>query len=1021
MNQFSRTRSEVRDSSRLHAPGRIDESWSSIKQSISHCEPHGNPPASMQAYTEILPPTAVTHALSLPFVTAEATNLIVAKTSLLQVFSITSSDKLRLIGEYPLAGTVTGLARVKTLESSSRNTGEALLISFRDAKLSLVEWDRENHRLSTISIHYYEGENVVAPPFEQDLGEYESVLAVDPSSRCAALKFGARQLAILPIRQFGDELMGEEEGEFEGKAEKMEEGEDDSTAKTPYKASFVLPMTTLDPSLCHTVHLAFLYEYREPTFGILSSPMEPSAALFEERKDCLTYTVFTLDLEQKASTNLITVSKLPSSLWKVVPLPLPVGGALLVGNNELVHIDQSGKANATAVNEFARKESDFGMADQSHLNLKLEDCCIELLDPKTGELLVVLNDGSLATINFQMLGRAVSSVDVSKVSAENGGSIFPAAASCVTSLDNGKLFVGSEDGVSSLLGWTRPTPSLARKRSHAQMLGKDLEDEDDEDAIDEDDDDLYDAAPETKKRATSAADPSSADNLARFEVRDALNSIGPINKVCLGKRPDSSKDKLQLLAGTGRGRSSRLTCLNRDIVPRTIRKSQFDGAKNVWAIHSKQPDSEDGHDNLLFVYDGSDTQVYDITPASADEAGEGGYIGRSASEFEHEGETLEVGTLAGGASVVQIRKTEIRTYDAANLGLNQIIPMMDDDTDAEFGIVHTSFCDPYLLVIRDDSSILVLQVQGKEIEPLDNEGPVAEKKWLSGSVYSGPLTNDMPVLFLLSADGVVSMFSLPDLKPLCDLPGIPHLPAVLSWERGKDRRAGIKETLTELLVADLGMGDVTSSYLLIRTALDDVVLYEPFLHRDGQSGKTGWYHGLRFRKVPVPYVPKYNDAEPATKEAEEEANSRQPALKCIRLGEYIAVTIPGSPPSVLLKEGTSPPKILEICQNAKLSGSTPALAPLNRIDCQHGFATLTSSGGLIEQTLPENTWFGTGWSVRQNELEVNGEMEEVRQLAYHKEKGVWVVGTCRKVDFWFAKEDGRHAEQDGESISFLSS
>src|ERR1700693_1013462 len=41
----------------------------------------------MQCYTELTPPTAVTHSLSLPFVSATSNNLIVAKTSLLQIFS----------------------------------------------------------------------------------------------------------------------------------------------------------------------------------------------------------------------------------------------------------------------------------------------------------------------------------------------------------------------------------------------------------------------------------------------------------------------------------------------------------------------------------------------------------------------------------------------------------------------------------------------------------------------------------------------------------------------------------------------------------------------------------------------------------------------------------------------------------------------------------------------------------------------------------------------------------------------
>ena len=108
----------------------------------------------MQCYTELLPPTGVTHALSVPFLSAKANNLIVARSSLLQVFSLLkpapqqqaqSSEthspptKLVLEKEYPLAGTVTDLSRVKTLNTKSG--GEAILVAVRNAKLSLIEWD----------------------------------------------------------------------------------------------------------------------------------------------------------------------------------------------------------------------------------------------------------------------------------------------------------------------------------------------------------------------------------------------------------------------------------------------------------------------------------------------------------------------------------------------------------------------------------------------------------------------------------------------------------------------------------------------------------------------------------------------------------------------------------------------------------------------------------------------------------------------------------------------------------------
>ena len=307
----------------------------------------------MQCYTELIPPTAVTHAVALPFLGPEASNLVVAKTSLLQVFSLkdvhssndngevingtATSSKLVLVGEYPLSGTVTSLASIKAL--NTRAGGDALLVAFKDAKLSLVEWDPENHRLSTISIHYYEGENVISQPFGPSLGDCENILTVDPSSRCVALKFGTRHLAILPFRQIGDDLIDETEDGFDTdlgvatasapltRARSGPDTNGDGEARqTPYKASFVLPMTALDPALTHPVHLAFLYEYREPTFGILSAPRQSSSALLavDERRECLTYTVFTLDLEQRASTNLVSVPKLPSDLWKVVPLALPL-------------------------------------------------------------------------------------------------------------------------------------------------------------------------------------------------------------------------------------------------------------------------------------------------------------------------------------------------------------------------------------------------------------------------------------------------------------------------------------------------------------------------------------------------------------------------------------------------------------------------------------------------------------------------------------------------------------------------
>ena len=500
----------------------------------------------MQCYTELTPPTAVTHSVALPFLSADSNNLVVAKTSLLQIFFLKTvsfefegsaedgsqstrqndlSDprinddaglessflgvdsallrserarktKLVLVAEYTLSGTVTSLVRVKI--ASSKSGGEALLVGFRDAKLSLVEWDPERPGISTVSIHYYEQDELQGSPWTTSLSDCVNYLTVDPGSRCAALKFGTRNLAILPFKQ-GDEdvAMDDWDEELDGprpadKAVSKNANGDSSNAETPYGSSFVLRMSSLDPTLVHPIHLAFLHEYREPTFGILSSAVLPSASLLQERKDTLTYMVFTLDLHQKASTTILSVTGLPYDLFRVIPLPPPVGGALLVGGNEIIHIDQAGKANGIGVNMFAKQCTSFSLVDLSHLQMRLEGCTIEQLSIENGEMLIILHSGALAILSFRMDGRSVSGLNIREIPTEAGSLLLATGPSSVSSLGPNTLFLGSENADSVILGWNRRSGQLSRRKSKLDLPdGADeafLDDAEDED--DDADDDL---------------------------------------------------------------------------------------------------------------------------------------------------------------------------------------------------------------------------------------------------------------------------------------------------------------------------------------------------------------------------------------------------------------------------------------------------------------------------------------------------------------------------------------------------
>lgn len=650
----------------------------------------------MQCLTQLTPPTAVSHCVSLPFLSASANNLIIAKNSLLQVFSLKSivsdapdtagkirlktarkervqNTKLVLIAQHELSGTVTGLSRVNIMRSKSG--GEALLVALKDAKLSLAEWDPESYGIFTISIHYYEREDLRGVPWAPTVGQCVNYLTVDPSSRCAVLKFGARHIAILPFHQVGDDLVM---GDFEPDTNSNHPKSTDSPTKvangegnlqTAYGASFVLSLLALDPSLMHPIHLAFLHGYREPTFGVLSSQVAASSSLLHERQDPLSYTVYTLDLEQRESTTLLSITKLPYDLHTILPLPSPIGGALLIGLNEIIHVDQSGKTNGVAVNEFALKNTDFSLPSEAHLGLRLEGCIIEQLGTPNGDMLVVFRSGDLAILRFRIDGRSVSGLSVHPVQ-HNENHILSTGASCSASVGRGRIFVGSEDGDSVVLGWISGSTKLKRRKSSGDMDHEENFTDDlfafAEDDL-EDEDDLYSTEKDTGQAPVQLDSPMEDGSIGySFRIHDSLVSLAPLADVKLvsahpisqdGKEyPQQHASKQELLIINGRGKASALTKLSLGVIPYMIKSYELANLQGAWSSTTKNADK--GIIITSVTEDGEEEQSHAYTlSAGALEVLPDGDFDPTA------GATVAVGTLDNGSRIIQVLKNEIRAYD----------------------------------------------------------------------------------------------------------------------------------------------------------------------------------------------------------------------------------------------------------------------------------------------------------------------------------------------------------------------
>ena len=72
-----------------------------------------------------------------------------------------------------------------------------------------------------------------------------------------------------------------------------------------------------------------------------------------------------------------------------------------------------------------------------------------------------------------------------------------------------------------------------------------------------------------------------------------------------------------------------------------------------------------------------------------------------------------------------------------DFGLAQIFPLADDESDAEPAkVVSASFADPYVLLIRDDlSAILLTEDESGDLDEVARGEAFRRGKWLSGSLF----------------------------------------------------------------------------------------------------------------------------------------------------------------------------------------------------------------------------------------------------------------------------------------------
>jgi len=80
------------------------------------------------------------------------------------------------------------------------------------------------------------------------------------------------------------------------------------------------------------------------------------------RQDTCCLVAVSLNVSQKVHPCIWTVTHLPHDCCKLLPVPKPIGGVLLMAQNSLLYLNQSVPPYAVALNSIARKATNFPLS-----------------------------------------------------------------------------------------------------------------------------------------------------------------------------------------------------------------------------------------------------------------------------------------------------------------------------------------------------------------------------------------------------------------------------------------------------------------------------------------------------------------------------------------------------------------------------------------------------------------------------------------------------------------------------------
>uniref|UniRef100_A0A3P8PM08 Cleavage and polyadenylation specificity factor subunit 1 n=1 Tax=Astatotilapia calliptera TaxID=8154 RepID=A0A3P8PM08_ASTCA len=657
-------------------------------------------------YRQAHTPTSVEFSVYCNFISSKEKNLVVAGTSQLFVYRIIhdvestskadkSSDsksrkeKLEQVASFSLFGNIMSMASVQLVGASR----DALLLSFKDAKLSVVEYDPGTHDLKTLSLHYFE-EPELRDGFVQNV--HIPIVRVDPENRCAVMLVYGTKLVVLPFRK--DTLTDEQEsGVGEG-------------PKSSFLPSYIIDVRELDEKLLNIIDMKFLHGYYEPTLLILFEPNQTWPGRVAVRQDTCSIVAISLNIMQKVHPVIWSLSNLPFDCTQVMAVPKPIGGVVVFAVNSLLYLNQSVPPYGVSLNSQTNGTTAFPLRVQDEVKLTLDCCQSDFI--AYDKMVISLKGGEIYVLTLITDGmRSVRAFHFDKAAAS-------VLTTCMVTMEPGYLFLGSRLGNSLLLKYTeklQETPAEEGKERQDKEKDKDKQEE----------------PPSKKKRVESStnwtdevdeievygSEAQSGTQLATysFEVCDSILNIGPCANASMGEPAFLSEEfqsnpepDLEVVVCSGFGKNGALSVLQRSIRPQVVTTFELPGCHDMWTVISKgEKDKEEVE---------KEEEEKKTEPSMEDDAKKHGFLILSredstmilqtgqeimeldTSGFATQGPTVYAGNIGDNKYIIQVSPMGLRLLE----GVRQLhfIPV-----DLGSPIVHCSVADPYVVIMTAEGVV----------------------------------------------------------------------------------------------------------------------------------------------------------------------------------------------------------------------------------------------------------------------------------------------------------------------------